>query len=169
MFLSSTEGKSFFHRAKLPVKIILGKIGIDDYEDYMKHSRSELITIRGLRYHIRHWGNENAPLLVMLHGWMDTSASFQFMIDCLQHDWHVIAPDWRGFGRTELDGGRLHGNVLAQRPPIRIGRNHLGWIRKKPSRGVVARTTEPASASSNSPSSPHAGSRIVRNAHAYPI
>jgi len=67
----------------------------------MKHSRSELITIRGLRYHIRHWGNENAPLLVMLHGWMDTSASFQFMIDCLQHDWHVIAPDWRGFGRTE--------------------------------------------------------------------
>lgn len=37
----------------------------------------------------------------MLHGWMDMSASFQFVVDCLQGDWHVIAPDWRGFGLTE--------------------------------------------------------------------
>lgn len=36
----------------------------------------------------------------MLHGWMDVSASFQFLVDCLQADWHVIAPDWRGFGLT---------------------------------------------------------------------
>ncbi len=37
-------------------------------------------------------------MLFMLHGWMDVSASFQFVVDCLQGDWHVIAPDWRGFG-----------------------------------------------------------------------
>ncbi len=37
----------------------------------------------------------------MLHGWMDVAASFQFVVDCLQRDWHVIAPDWRGFGLTE--------------------------------------------------------------------
>jgi pimeloyl-ACP methyl ester carboxylesterase len=34
----------------------------------------------------------------MLHGWMDVSASFQFLVDALTRDWHVIAPDWRGFG-----------------------------------------------------------------------
>jgi pimeloyl-ACP methyl ester carboxylesterase len=34
----------------------------------------------------------------MLHGWMDVSASFQFLIDALTRDWRVIAPDWRGFG-----------------------------------------------------------------------
>lgn len=67
----------------------------------MKSSRSEFITVRGLRYHIRHWGNDNAPKLFMVHGWMDVSASFQFVVDCLQRDWHVIAPDWRGFGLTE--------------------------------------------------------------------
>jgi pimeloyl-ACP methyl ester carboxylesterase len=67
----------------------------------MKPSRSEFITVRGLRYHIRHWGSEGAPKLFMMHGWMDVSASFQFMVDCLQRDWHVIAPDWRGYGLTD--------------------------------------------------------------------
>jgi len=67
----------------------------------MKLSRSEFLTIRRLRYHIRHWGDAGAPKLFMVHGWMDVSASFQFMVDCLKKDWHVIAPDWRGFGLTE--------------------------------------------------------------------
>lgn len=67
----------------------------------MKNSRSEFISIRGLQYHVRHWGDETAPKIVMMHGWMDVSASFQFMVDCLKKEWHVIAADWRGFGLTE--------------------------------------------------------------------
>jgi pimeloyl-ACP methyl ester carboxylesterase len=70
----------------------------------MKASRSEYVVLRGLRYHLRHWGDPDAPQLFMLHGWMDTSASFQFMVDCLQREWHVIAPDWRGFGLSENAG-----------------------------------------------------------------
>jgi pimeloyl-ACP methyl ester carboxylesterase len=64
----------------------------------MKPSRSEYLAIRGLQTHVRHWGRDGAPTIFMLHGWMDMSASFQFVVDCLQGDWHVIAPDWRGFG-----------------------------------------------------------------------
>jgi pimeloyl-ACP methyl ester carboxylesterase len=64
----------------------------------MTPSRSEFLSLRGLRTHVRHWGRAGAPKLFMLHGWMDMSASFQFVVDCLQGDWHVIAPDWRGFG-----------------------------------------------------------------------
>ncbi len=67
----------------------------------IKSSRSEFIAIRGLQYHVRHWGDESAPKIFMLHGWMDVSASFQFVVDCLKQDWHVIAPDWRGFGLTD--------------------------------------------------------------------
>lgn len=63
--------------------------------------RSEFLEIRGIRYHLRHWGQEGAPKLFMMHGWMDVSASFQFVVDHLQHDWHVIAADWRGFGLTK--------------------------------------------------------------------
>ena len=70
----------------------------------MKPFRSEFIKVRGLNYHIRHWGDPAAPKLFMLHGWMDVSASFQFVVDCLEGDWHVIAADWRGFGRTDNGG-----------------------------------------------------------------
>ena len=38
--------------------------------------------------------------MFLLHGWMDVSASFQFLVDCFERDWHVVAPDWRGFGLT---------------------------------------------------------------------
>jgi pimeloyl-ACP methyl ester carboxylesterase len=67
----------------------------------MKSSRSEFIPLRGLNMHIRQWGNPDAPTIFMVHGWMDVAASFQFVVDCLARDWHVIAPDWRGFGLTE--------------------------------------------------------------------
>ncbi len=71
----------------------------------VKPSRSEFIHLRRLRTHVRHWGPEQAPKLFMLHGWMDVSASFQFVVDYLARDWHVIAPDWRGFGLTQrVDG-----------------------------------------------------------------
>jgi len=64
----------------------------------MKPSTSAFIDIRGLRYHCRIWGEAGRPKLFMLHGWMDVSASFQFLVDALQGDWQVIAPDWRGYG-----------------------------------------------------------------------
>jgi pimeloyl-ACP methyl ester carboxylesterase len=67
----------------------------------MKPSRSEFVPVRGLRYHVRLWGDAAWPKLVMVHGWMDVSASFQFLVDALQRDWCVIAPDWRGYGLTE--------------------------------------------------------------------
>jgi pimeloyl-ACP methyl ester carboxylesterase len=67
----------------------------------MKPSKSQFPTIRGLTYHVRTWGEPRHPRIFLLHGWMDVSASFQFLVDCFERDWHVIAPDWRGFGLTE--------------------------------------------------------------------
>ena len=65
-------------------------------------SRSDYVPLRHLHYHVRVWG-EPAPdktPLVLLHGWMDVAASYQFMVDALRHDHYIIAPDWRGFGLT---------------------------------------------------------------------
>jgi len=67
----------------------------------LKTDASEFIQIRGLRYHVRLWGDAQAPKLFLLHGWMDVSASFQFLVDALRGEWRVIAPDWRGFGLSE--------------------------------------------------------------------
>ena len=64
----------------------------------MKPSRSDYHDIRSIRHHVRLWGDATAPKLFLLHGWMDVSASFQFLVDAFKQDWYVVAPDWRGFG-----------------------------------------------------------------------
>jgi pimeloyl-ACP methyl ester carboxylesterase len=69
-------------------------------------SRSEFVPLRGLEHHVRIWGDLSSGLapIVMLHGWMDVGASFQFVVDALAGDRPVIAPDWRGFGLTDARG-----------------------------------------------------------------
>lgn len=70
----------------------------------MRASRSETVPIRGVDYHVRHWGPGHAPPLVLLHGSQDVSASWRFVVDALEHDWHVVAPDWRGHGLSGRSG-----------------------------------------------------------------
>ena len=64
-------------------------------------SKSQFLNINGLRYHIRTWGNNSDRHLYLMHGWMDMSASFEFVVKELSEHWFILAPDWRGFGLTE--------------------------------------------------------------------
>ena len=65
-----------------------------------KPARSTRLSLRGLDHRVLEWGEASAPKLFMLHGWMDAAASFQFLVDAFERDWHVIAPDLRGFGES---------------------------------------------------------------------
>ena len=72
----------------------------------LRPPRSEFVPVRNLSYHVLVWGEpsgKSAPL-VLLHGWMDVAASWQFVVDAMAGDRWVIAPDWRGFGLTEGGG-----------------------------------------------------------------
>ncbi len=73
-------------------------------------AQSSFVPLRGLNYHVLQWGDGSLATpdrlpLVMLHGWMDVAASFQFVVDALAEvdgfERWVIAPDWRGFGLTD--------------------------------------------------------------------
>jgi pimeloyl-ACP methyl ester carboxylesterase len=67
---------------------------------------SRFVAVRGLDHHVTTWGGDAVgPPLVLLHGWMDVGASFQFVVDALQSERRVFAPDWRGFGRTASPPG----------------------------------------------------------------
>jgi pimeloyl-ACP methyl ester carboxylesterase len=107
----------------------------------MKPSESLFLQVRGLRYHCRRWGEPRRPALFLLHGWMDVSASFQFLVDALRGEWQVIAPDWRGYGETEwarsesywfpdyfADLDRLLEHFHAGAPAILIGHSMGGNV-----------------------------------------
>ena len=71
-------------------------------------ARSRFVNLRDWRYHLREWGEPVAgrPPLVLVHGWMDVGASWQFMVDALAQERWIIAPDWRGYGLTTGPGPR---------------------------------------------------------------
>lgn len=64
-------------------------------------SASDFIRVRGLRYHVRRWGDPAGPKVFLLHGWLDTSATWQPVAAGLLPDFQVLCPDWRGFGLSE--------------------------------------------------------------------
>lgn len=64
-------------------------------------SRSEFIPVRGLRYHVRRWGDPGRPPLFLGHGWLDVSATFAYLVQGLLDRWQVLCPDWRGLGHSQ--------------------------------------------------------------------
>jgi pimeloyl-ACP methyl ester carboxylesterase len=72
-----------------------------------RKSSTHFVQIRGLRTAVRVWDAISSPpshTIVLLHGWMDVSASFQFLVDVLPSDWRCVSFDWRGFGESEHVG-----------------------------------------------------------------
>lgn len=67
-------------------------------------AQSTFLDVRGLRHHISTWPGRGRPV-VMLHGFMDCGATFQFLVDAMTSGRPVHAPDWRGFGRSEWAAG----------------------------------------------------------------
>ena len=65
----------------------------------------EEIRIRGLRHRLTWWGERTSTPIVLLHGYLDCGATWQFLVDHLPSSWTMVAPDWRGFGDSEWAPG----------------------------------------------------------------
>jgi len=59
------------------------------------------LQVRGLRHHVTRWPGTDPEPVFLLHGWADTGDTFQFLVDALPASRTCIAPDLRGFGRSE--------------------------------------------------------------------
>ena len=66
-------------------------------------ARHEIIRLRGLDLHLSRWGPAagSEPPVFLLHGWLDSGDTFQFLVDAFERDLPCVALDWRGFGRSE--------------------------------------------------------------------
>jgi pimeloyl-ACP methyl ester carboxylesterase len=63
--------------------------------------RYSSIEIDGLNIAYREAGEESSPKLVLLHGWPSSSHQYRNLIPALAQRFHVIAPDYPGFGNSD--------------------------------------------------------------------
>lgn len=62
-----------------------------------------------LRLHYVDWGNEGAPPLLMVHGGRDHCRNWDWVVQELRDEYHIIAPDLRGHGDSEWSIGGNYG------------------------------------------------------------
>src|SRR5262245_4600677 len=67
--------------------------------------RHETMALRGVAHHLVRWGPDGPDPVVLLHGYADCAATFQFVADELPESLPLVALDWRGFGDSAWNGG----------------------------------------------------------------
>jgi pimeloyl-ACP methyl ester carboxylesterase len=63
---------------------------------------SKTIQIQGLNIFYREAGSSAKPKMVLLHGFPSSSHQYRNLIPALAKDFHVIAPDYPGFGNSDM-------------------------------------------------------------------
>src|SRR5688500_9711550 len=66
------------------------------------------VEIEGIRIFYREAGPENAPVVLLPHGYPSSSFQFRNFMPALADRWRLIAPDYPGFGYSDTpDPGRF--------------------------------------------------------------
>lgn len=56
---------------------------------------------KGIHYHVRQWGDKENPPLVLLHGFSQSSETWEPLARALAKDRFVVAPDFIGHGKSD--------------------------------------------------------------------
>lgn len=59
------------------------------------------VAIDGISIFYREAGDTNKPAILMLGGFPSSSITFRNLIEDLKNDFHLIAPDYPGFGNSD--------------------------------------------------------------------
>ena len=97
----------------------------------------------GTRLFAREWGNPDGPAILFIHGWSQSSASWQAQTEgSLADEFRIVAYDWRGHGASDAihdpavhqDGGLIADDVAAVidafglEAPVLVGWSYGGII-----------------------------------------
>lgn len=61
---------------------------------------TETVQLNDKPFFLRHWGDRDAPKLLMLHGFPEYSGAWNDLAPLLAERYHCIAPDQRGYGQS---------------------------------------------------------------------
>jgi pimeloyl-ACP methyl ester carboxylesterase len=98
---------------------------------------SRIFISQRLKLHYLDWGNEEKPLLLLVHGGRDHARSWDWVASDLRRDFHVIAPDLRGHGDSAWAVGSIYSLIdyvldvaqllkVVDRSPVTIIGHSLG-------------------------------------------
>jgi pimeloyl-ACP methyl ester carboxylesterase len=59
------------------------------------------VTVQGVNVFYREAGDKNKPTILLLHGYPTSSHMFRNLITDLSVQYHILAPDYPGFGRSD--------------------------------------------------------------------
>lgn len=66
----------------------------------MSDQKFKTVTIKEVDIFYREAGNKNKPTILLLHGFPSSSHMYRDLISDLSADYHLIAPDYPGFGQS---------------------------------------------------------------------
>ncbi len=66
----------------------------------MSDQKFKTVTIEGVDIFYREAGDKNKPTILLLHGFPSSSHMYRDLINDLSADYHLIAPDYPGFGQS---------------------------------------------------------------------
>lgn len=77
-------------------------------------TRTHRLYANGLNHHVRDSGDDAAPVALLLHGFPDTGAVWDRVTPRLtEAGFRIIAPDMRGFGESDMAGGKAGYDINA--------------------------------------------------------
>jgi len=86
--------------AAAPQEVVAAKAPSRDEAPIVTYYRTK--TIDGIKIFYREAGPANAPVVLLLHGFPTSSHMFRNLIPELADRYHVIAPDYPGYGQSDM-------------------------------------------------------------------
>ena len=105
-------------------------------------------TVRGVKLFYREAGSKASPTIVLLHGFPSSSHMFRDLIPQLADKFHVIAPDYVGFGYSDAPPDDALGALLAlgavvAAPPPHAAKVRTATLASAPTLEILIRSTPP--------------------------
>ena len=71
------------------------------------------VVVNGTKIFYREAGNPNARTLLLLHGFPTSSHMFRNLIPLLAGEFHLVAPDFPGFGQSDMPDRKIYNYTFA--------------------------------------------------------
>ncbi len=77
-------------------------VRVSNQKTHYTSTLHKTVTIDGLSIFYRESGEPAYPKMVLLHGWPSSSHQYRNLIPALADHFHIVAPDYPGFGNSDL-------------------------------------------------------------------